>query len=251
MIGENPAQSEADATQARRLLEGLDFLVVQDIFLTTNRGDGRRRAPGDGVVVRGRGHGDEQRAARAARPQGARAAGRGARRHVDHRELARRLGHDWGEPTAEQVWDELRSLSPMHRRHELRAAGGARRHPVAVLRRGHPGALFLHGRLWEEPVEGPPAPFTRRRGEPPIEELDDEFPLRLTTGRRLDSYNTGVQIGAVPLAAAPRRGARPLAGGRRAARRRRRRDRAGHVAPRLASTRPCGSTRRCGRASRS
>ena len=28
-----------------------------------------------------------------------------------------------------------------------------------------------------------------------MDELDDEFPLRLTTGRRLDSYNTGVQTG--------------------------------------------------------
>ena len=28
---------------------------------------------------------------------------------------------------------------------------------------------------------------------PPIDELSDEFPIRLTTGRRLDSYNTGVQ----------------------------------------------------------
>ena len=31
--------------------------------------------------------------------------------------------------------------------------------------------------------------------EPPVDELTDEFPLRLTTGRRLDSYNTGVQTG--------------------------------------------------------
>ena len=29
-------------------------------------------------------------------------------------ELARRLGHDWGQPTPEEAWDELRSLSPMH-----------------------------------------------------------------------------------------------------------------------------------------
>ena len=29
--------------------------------------------------------------------------------------------------------------------------------------------------------------------EPPVDLLSDEFPLRLTTGRRLDSYNTGVQ----------------------------------------------------------
>jgi anaerobic selenocysteine-containing dehydrogenase len=31
--------------------------------------------------------------------------------------------------------------------------------------------------------------------DPPVDKLDDEFPLRLTTGRRLDSYNTGVQSG--------------------------------------------------------
>ena len=29
----------------------------------------------------------------------------------------------------------------------------------------------------------------------PKEELSDEFPIRLTTGRALDSYNTGVQSG--------------------------------------------------------
>ena len=31
--------------------------------------------------------------------------------------------------------------------------------------------------------------------EPPVDELDEDFPFRLTTGRRLDSYNTGVQTG--------------------------------------------------------
>ena len=31
--------------------------------------------------------------------------------------------------------------------------------------------------------------------EPPVDKLDDDYPLRLTTGRRLDSYNTGVQSG--------------------------------------------------------
>ena len=34
IIGENPAQSEADINRARRLLGSLDFMVVQDIFLT-------------------------------------------------------------------------------------------------------------------------------------------------------------------------------------------------------------------------
>jgi formate dehydrogenase major subunit len=30
---------------------------------------------------------------------------------------------------------------------------------------------------------------------PPLDELTEEYPIRLTTGRRLDSYNTGVQSG--------------------------------------------------------
>ena len=34
VIGENPADSEADVEHARKLLAGLDLLVVQDIFMT-------------------------------------------------------------------------------------------------------------------------------------------------------------------------------------------------------------------------
>jgi formate dehydrogenase major subunit len=59
----------------------------------------------------------------------------------------------------------------------------------------HPGEHYLHGRLWERPVVGPLAPFACVDHQPPFEELSAEFPVRLTTGRRLDSYNTGVQTG--------------------------------------------------------
>ena len=34
VLGENPLQSEADQAQTRHRLESLDFLIVQDIFLT-------------------------------------------------------------------------------------------------------------------------------------------------------------------------------------------------------------------------
>src|SRR5205085_3468946 len=34
VIGENPCQSEADQHRAKVLLDGLEFLVAQDIFLT-------------------------------------------------------------------------------------------------------------------------------------------------------------------------------------------------------------------------
>jgi formate dehydrogenase major subunit len=57
----------------------------------------------------------------------------------------------------------------------------------------HPGELFLHSRLWEDPVPGNRAPFVPVVHDPPVDRLDDDYPIRLTTGRRLDSYNTGVQ----------------------------------------------------------
>ena len=61
----------------------------------------------------------------------------------------------------------------------------------------HPGEQFLHARLWDDDPEGrgEPAPFTPTEWVPPADPLSDEFPMRLTTGRRLDSYNTGVQSG--------------------------------------------------------
>ena len=167
-------------------------------------------------------------------------------------ELARRLGHDWGDPTAEEVWDELRSLSPMHARHELRAAGGARRHPVAVLGRGAPRrAVPARPAVGASRVEGPPRAVHRRRARSRRSTSSStEFPLRLTTGRRLDSYNTGVQTGGYtsPLrrgealdlspedaAALGSTTASACASSRAAARSRRR----------------CASTARCARASRS
>jgi formate dehydrogenase major subunit len=110
-------------------------------------------------------------------------------------ELAKRLGQDWGQPTPEEVWDELRSLSPMHggmSYKRLEEMGGIQ-WPCPT--EDHPGSEFLHGRLWAEPVGGPLAPFSVTKWQPPIDELDDDFPIRLTTGRRLDSYNTGVQSG--------------------------------------------------------
>jgi formate dehydrogenase major subunit len=57
----------------------------------------------------------------------------------------------------------------------------------------HPGELFLHSRLWERPLNGPRVEFVPVEHDPPVERLSEEFPFRLTTGRRLDDYNTGVQ----------------------------------------------------------
>jgi len=111
-------------------------------------------------------------------------------------DMARALGRDWGSVSAEDAWNELRKLSPMHAGMSyarLTALGGIQ---WPCPDENHPGSMFLHGRLWEEPARGPLAPFSPVAFEPPVDALNDEFPLRLTTGRRLDSFNTGVQTAA-------------------------------------------------------
>jgi formate dehydrogenase major subunit len=108
--------------------------------------------------------------------------------------LGRRLGHELGSARAEDVWNELRTLSPMHAGMSyarLEELGGIH---WPCWDETHPGEQFLHGRLWDEAVADP-APFMPVEHDPPVDALDEEFPIRLTTGRRLESFNTGVQTG--------------------------------------------------------
>jgi predicted molibdopterin-dependent oxidoreductase YjgC len=193
IIGENPADSEADADRARELLEGLDFLVVQDIFPTTTAemADVVFPAAADWCEAEGTVTSSErrvQRVRKAIDPPGEAMADQEILGRV-----AKALGHDWGVPKAEEVWDELRSLSPMHAGmsyRRLEEMGGIQ---WPCYDEDHPGELFLHARLWEDPVGGPPAPFHAVEWVPPIDQLTEDFPYRMTTGRHLDSFNTGVQ----------------------------------------------------------
>ena len=193
VIGENPVQSEADQTRAVHLLTGLEFLVVQDLFLTKTAEladvvlpAAAAWAESEGTVTNSERR--VQRVRKAIDPPGE------ARDDLAIIvELARRMGHDWGTPTAEDIWNEVRRLSPVHAGmsyRRLEELGGIQ---WPCYDEDHPGELFLHSRLWEDPVPGNRVPFVAVEHDPPVDKLDDDFPIRLTTGRRLDSYNTGVQ----------------------------------------------------------
>ena len=194
VIGENPAQSEADQHLAQECLEGLDLLVVQDIFLTRTAQMADVVFPAssswcesEGTVTNSERR--VQRVRKALEPPG------------DARDdmwiiaqLAKRLGHDWGTPAGEAVWGEVRAVAPA-------MFGGM---TYARLEEHHglqwpcpdstsDGAQFLHARLWDSPMTTPLAPFSAVEDDPPVEMPDKQYPFQLTTGRRLDSYNTGVQ----------------------------------------------------------
>ncbi len=196
VIGENPAQSEANQEAAMAALSSLDHIVVQDIFLTRTAECADVVLPAssswceaDGTVTNSERR--VQRVRKALEPPG------------DARddmwiitEIGKRLGHDLGPPDAETVWNEIRSLAP--------AMFGGMSYARLEANKGlqwpcptesDPGSQFLHARLWATPRIGPPAPFSLVNHEGPVEMPDAEYPFQLTTGRRLEAYNTGVQSG--------------------------------------------------------
>jgi len=195
VIGENPLVSEADRHRAEHILSHVDHLIVQDLFVTQTAELADVVFPAaagwcesEGTVTNSERR--VQRVRRIVNPPG------NARDDIEIVcDMARRLGHDIGHPSAEDVWNEVRTLSPMHagmsykRLEEL----GGLRWPCPDEQ--HPGEQFLHARLWEEPVSGPRAPFHVVVQEGPVDEITTEFPILLTTGRRLDSFNSGVQSG--------------------------------------------------------
>lgn len=194
VIGENPIHSEANSNRVREILAGLDFLVVQDIFLTATAEMANVVLPAsaswaesDGTVTN-----SERRVQllrKALDPPGE---ARDDRWIIE--ELAQRMGApgNWAHRTAEEVWDELRQVSPLHggMSYKRLAEHGGLQWPCPT--EDHPGTVFLHGRLWQEDV-GRRAPFSARRHQPTAEVVDAAYPLLLTTGRRLAAYNTGVQ----------------------------------------------------------
>jgi predicted molibdopterin-dependent oxidoreductase YjgC len=193
VLGENPAQSEADQARTMELMSRLDHIVVQDIFLTKTAEIAHVVLPAaaswcedEGTVTSSERR--VQRVRKALEPPGE------ARADLAILvALGKRLGVDLGSSDAEKVWDELRSLSPWHggmSYARLEKHGGLQ---WPCHDETHSGSPFLHGRLWAMPREGPAAPFHVVEHDPPVDKLSEEFPIRLTTGRRLDSYNTGVQ----------------------------------------------------------
>jgi len=193
VLGENPVDSEADRHRAVKLLGGLKFMVVQDLFYTKTAEMADVILPGsagwcetEGTVTSSERRVQRVRAA-VPLPDGV----------LDDMEiifqLARRLGHEWGKSNAEKIWNEVGELSPMHAGmsyKRLEALGGIQ---WPCYDEAHPGECTCTAGLWQEPLIGPRAPFHAVEFEPPVDELNEQYPLRLTTGRHLDSYNTGAQ----------------------------------------------------------
>jgi predicted molibdopterin-dependent oxidoreductase YjgC len=193
VLGENPLQSDADAHKVERLLRGLDFVVVQDILMTATAELADVVLPGaaswaesDGTVTNSERR--VQLCRKALEPPG-----EARDDSMILQDIANRMGARWHYTSSEQIWDEVRSLSPLHAGMSYKRLAEHNGLQWPCYDESHPGERVMHWRLWKDPLHGPRVPFIPTAYEPPVDQIDEEYPFMLTTGRRLEFFNTGVQ----------------------------------------------------------
>ena len=188
--GENTLISDPDRAHCQHALESLDHLVVIDIFLTETAEladvvfPATAFAETDGVCVN-----TERRVQRlrAAVPP----PGEAKPDWWIVSQIARRMGISGFEfASARDVFDELCSLSPIYAGLDWdRIADNEYQWPVP--HRDHPGTPILH----QEEFPNGRGIFSKVDYRDPAESVSAEFPVWLTTGRRLPAYHTRTQTG--------------------------------------------------------
>ena len=188
--GENTLVSDPDMEHCEHALRSLDHLVVIDIFLTETARladvvfPATSWAETDGTFTN-----TERRVQRVR--QAVPAAGQARPDWWIIAQIARRMGFQGFEfDSAREVFNELCSLSPIYAGLDWdRIEKGEYHWPVPY--EGHAGTPVLH----EGEFRNGRGIFSLIRYRDPAETIDDEFPVWLTTGRRLESYHTRTQTG--------------------------------------------------------
>jgi len=193
VIGENPVQSDADANRVERLFEGLDFLVVQDIVMTGTARMADVILPGSAGWVESTGTVTNSERRVQVGQKSFDPPGLARDDWAILQDLANRMGSPWAYASSEDIWNEVREVAPhmfggMSYERLLEHQGLQWPCPDEA----HPGSPVLHTRLWQPNVE-PRVAFTPSEYEPVADAINDQYPFVLTTGRRLEFFNTGVQ----------------------------------------------------------
>lgn len=189
VFGEDPAVADANIAHVQDALDKVDFLVVQDIFLTDTAKAADIVLPAacyaekDGTFTNTERR--AQRVRKAVNPPG--------EAKPDWQifcELSNKMGYALNYESAEDIFEEIRTLLPQYAGityKRLEEVG--LQWPVPS--EDHPGTAVLHTEK-----------FTRGKGLfipedyiPPVEQPDDEYPMMFTTGRDLSRYNFSSMTG--------------------------------------------------------
>jgi formate dehydrogenase major subunit len=185
IIGENPLVSDADLSHVEESLKHLDFLLVQDIFLTETAKFADVVLPSSCFAEKDGTFSNTER-----RVQRVRKAVESPGETKDDWwitcEIASRMGFEMKYQNSEEIFEEIRTVTPSYAGITYERINEEGIHwPCPNIE--HPGTPILHiGK------------FTRGKGMlhaieyiPPAEQADKDYPFYLTTGRNLYQYHTG------------------------------------------------------------
>ncbi|QJY48535.1 formate dehydrogenase subunit alpha [Pseudonocardia broussonetiae] len=188
MLGENPFLSDPNINKVRKALSALDFLVVQDIFLTETAEFADVILPATSYLEKDGTYTNTDRRVQLGRKV-LDAPGQARPDWEIVQDIAQRVGLDWAYGSPSEVFDEMVALMPSY----------------ANLAHGNLGSS---GKLYPnsdpEHTDGTVVMFVERFNTddglahlvpaqwlPPKELPDGEYPLVLNTGRLLEHWHTG------------------------------------------------------------
>jgi formate dehydrogenase major subunit len=185
IIGENPMISDPDLNHAKKSLENLDFLLVQDIFETETTKMADVVLPAFCFAEKNGTFTNTERRVQRVR-KAVEAPGEARRDWEIICGIANRMGYEMSYENSHEIFKEIAELTPSYK--------GITWERI--------DKIGIHWPCPNEEHEGTPilhtAQFTRGKGffhaidhRPPAEQTDEKYPLILTTGRVLYHYHTG------------------------------------------------------------
>ncbi|MCM2465847.1 formate dehydrogenase subunit alpha [Methanoculleus oceani] len=190
IMGENPMLSDPDLTHVKHAIENLEFLVVQDIFLTETAEMADVVLPAACYAERnGTQTSTERRVQMWRKAQDPPGEAKEDWQIIS--ELAAKMGYAKQFPyqSAEEIFNEVAAVTPSYHgmNYERLSKPEALHWPCPSA--DHPGTPILHTAKFAHP-DGLGV-FTPIEWKPPAEVPDAEYPFVLTTGRVLWHWHTG------------------------------------------------------------
>jgi formate dehydrogenase major subunit len=194
VMGENPMMSDPDTTHVEQALRSLDFLVVQDIFLSDTAQLAHVVLPAASSLEKDGTFTNTERRVQMIQPvlpapglarSDWRITAEIAARFDQKMGIEREAGY-WHYDSSADIFDEMTAVTPIYHGMSFeRLKGNGLQWPCPT--EDHPGTAILHSEKFSRGL----GLFSPVRANDPVEQADDEYPLILSTGRVLYHYHSG------------------------------------------------------------